>query len=56
MAFYDRNGKKVYFQKLDPSVLDHPAVKKFRLIRSLIWVFNFTLVAAILVLFVLGVL
>lgn len=56
MAFYDKNGKKVYFQRLDPSVLDNPAVKKFRRIRSLIWIFNISITMIIVMLVFLEVL
>lgn len=55
MAFYDRYGKKVYYQKLDPSVLDHPAVRKFRLVRVVIWLVNITVTVAFLILYFAGV-
>ncbi len=50
MAFYDKTGKKVYYQKLDPSVLDHPAVKKFRRVRSMIWFLNMAITMIIVML------
>ena len=56
MSFYDRNGKRVYYQKLDPSVLEKPAVRKFLLIKQLIFAINIAVTATVILLLYMGVL
>ncbi len=50
MAFYDKNGKKVFFQKIDPEVFNHPAVRKFRMIKAIIATINIGVTAIVLLL------
>ena len=55
MSFYDRNGKKVYYQRLDPSILDKPAVRKFLFIKQLIFAINIAITATVILLLYMGV-
>ncbi|MCL4451229.1 MAG: hypothetical protein M1327_01210 [Candidatus Thermoplasmatota archaeon] len=55
MALYDKNGKRVFFYKMSPDVLNSPAVRKFRLIRAVIWTINLSVTGVVLLMVFTGV-
>jgi hypothetical protein len=55
MALYDKNGKRVLFYKMSPDVLNSPVVRKFRLIRAIIWTINLSVTGIVLVMLFAGV-